>query len=75
MTTEVQNTPGGAMQHTVGIFTARVVQRLSDGQQLVSDSRRHRKGLPPFQVGRDGVSGYRRRLSPTPGCTSGRLAD
>lgn len=43
------------MHHTVGIFTTRVVQRLADGQQLVFHSRRHRKALPPIQVGSDGI--------------------
>lgn len=55
MTADVENSSGRAMNQTLGYFTTRVVQRLSDGQQLVSDSRRHRKGLPPFQVGSDGV--------------------
>jgi len=44
------------MQHTVGIFTTRVVQRLADGRQLVFHSRRQRKGLPPFQCDKDGTA-------------------
>jgi hypothetical protein len=55
MTAEVESTPGEATQHTVGVFTTRVVQRLSDGRQLVSHSRWHRKGLPPVQIGSDGT--------------------
>jgi len=56
MTAKVENTPGGAMHHhTVGLFITRVVQRLPDGRQLVFHSRRHRKALPPIQVGSDGI--------------------
>jgi hypothetical protein len=39
MMAEVASTPDEATQHTVGFFTTRVVQRLSDGRQLVSHSR------------------------------------
>jgi hypothetical protein len=55
VTADVENTPGGAMHPTVGIFTTRVIQRQADGQQLVFYSRQHRKALPPVLVGADGA--------------------
>lgn len=40
---------------TPGPFLTCVIQTLDDGHQLVSVSRRHRKGLPPFHLTGDGA--------------------
>ena len=55
MTAEVETTTGKAVHHTAGCFVTRVVHRLPDGRQRVYHSREHRKGLPPVEVGSDGI--------------------
>jgi len=55
MTAEVETTTGKTVHHTAGLFITRVVLILPDGRQLVSHSREHRKGLPPVEVGSDGI--------------------
>jgi hypothetical protein len=44
----------GVVHHRTGAFVTRVVQEFADGTRLVSDSRRHRKRLPPLRFDRDG---------------------
>jgi hypothetical protein len=56
MTTEVGAATGKAVHYTAGFFITCVVHSLPDGRQLVSHSRLHRKGLPPVQVGTDGIA-------------------
>jgi hypothetical protein len=56
MTTEVGAATGKAVHYTAGFFITCVVLSLPDGRQLVSHSRLHRKGLPPVQVGTDGIA-------------------
>ena len=53
------------VRHTVGIFITRVVEHLPDGRQRVSHSRSHRKGLPPVEIGLDGL-GVRAALVANP---------
>ncbi len=53
------------MYHRVGIFLTRVEQYLPDGRLRVSTSRAHRKGLPPVEIGADGV-GVRAALVANP---------
>jgi hypothetical protein len=72
MTTEVGAATGKAVHYTAGFFITCVVLSLPDGRQLVSHSRLHRKGLPPVQVGTDGIA-YGHRLWLVPGYICGRL--
>jgi hypothetical protein len=70
MDDKVENMPNGAIPHTVGIFTTQVVQCLADGRRLVFQSRRHRKALPPIQIGSDGIE-IRAALASNPWRPSG----
>jgi hypothetical protein len=65
MTSEVASPPETPIHHRVGIFITQVVEHLPDGRQRVSHSRWHRKGLPPVEIGRDGV-GFRKVLVANP---------
>lgn len=65
MSTGIKNLSEKPVFHTVGIFITRVVQTLPDGRLRVSDSRGQRKGLPPVEIGRDGI-GIRAALVANP---------
>ena len=65
MSSTIESPSERPVRHTVGIFITRVVEHLSDGRQRVSHSRWHRKGLPPVEIGRDGV-GVRAALVANP---------
>jgi hypothetical protein len=66
MTAEVEPTTGKAVRHTAGFFITQVVHRLPDGRQRVYHSRPHRKGLPPVEVGSEGIRSIRAPLVATP---------
>jgi len=65
MSSAIESPSERPVRHTVGIFITRVVEHLPDGRQRVSHSRSHRKGLPPFEIGRDGI-GVRAALVANP---------
>ena len=65
MSSAIESPSERPVRHTVGIFITRVVEHLSDGRLRVSHSRWHRKGLPPVEIGRDGV-GVRAALVANP---------
>ena len=65
MSSGTENLPEKPAHYRVGIFITRVVVQLPDGRLQVSHSRGHRKGLPPVEIGLDGI-GVRAALFTSP---------
>lgn len=65
MSSVIENLAEKPVFHRVGIFITQVVEYLPDGRLRVSHSRGHRKGLPPLEIGRDGI-GVRAALVANP---------
>jgi hypothetical protein len=56
MSSAIESPSERQVRHTVGPFVTRIVQHLPDGRQRVSQSRWHRKGVPPLEIDRDGIA-------------------
>jgi hypothetical protein len=52
---KIDDSANRVVHRALGYFVTRHVERLPDGRQRISHSRRHRKGLPPVELASDGT--------------------
>jgi len=56
ITETTEESASRVIHRALGFFVTRLVERLPDGRQRISHSRRHRKGLAPIEVASDGTA-------------------